>query len=60
VIEPQNTSGDCFGEKLEQGVRDNQSRSPSELLDQLLSEIRVWQLASVAKDDITLIIIDMV
>jgi phosphoserine phosphatase RsbU/P len=62
VIETQNASGDWFGDrKLEQVVRDNQSRPPSELLEQLLSEIRGWQSASAAQqDDITLIVIDVV
>ena len=62
VTEPQNASGDSFGgRKLEQVVRDNQSRPPSELSEQLLSEIRIWQSASVAQqDDITLIVIDVV
>jgi phosphoserine phosphatase RsbU/P len=61
VTEPQNASGDSFGDRrLEQVVRDNQSRLPSELSEQLLSEIRVWQSASVAQqDDITLIVIDV-
>jgi sigma-B regulation protein RsbU (phosphoserine phosphatase) len=61
VIEPQNSRGNCFGDrKLEQVVRDNQSRPPSELSEQLLSEIRLWQSASVAQqDDITLIVIDV-
>jgi len=62
VTEPQNASGHSFGDRnLEQVVRDNQSRPPSELSEQLLSEIRVWQSASVAQhDDITLIVIDVV
>jgi sigma-B regulation protein RsbU (phosphoserine phosphatase) len=62
VIEPENARGDSFGDhKLEQVVRKNQSRPPSELVDQLLSEIRVWQPASAAQqDDITLIVIDIV
>jgi phosphoserine phosphatase RsbU/P len=61
VIEPENARGDSFGErKLEQVVRDNESRSPSELSDQLLSEIGLWQSASQAQqDDITLIVIDV-
>jgi sigma-B regulation protein RsbU (phosphoserine phosphatase) len=61
VIEPQNASGDSFGDrKLEEVVRNNQSRPPSELADQLLSEIRGWQPASLAQqDDITLIVIDI-
>jgi sigma-B regulation protein RsbU (phosphoserine phosphatase) len=61
VIEPQNASGDCFGDrKLEQVVRDNQFRTASELSEQLLSEIHVWQSDSVQQDDITLIVIDVV
>jgi sigma-B regulation protein RsbU (phosphoserine phosphatase) len=61
VIEPQNASGDFFGDwKLEQVVRNNQSRPSSELSDQLLFEIRLWQPASLAQqDDITLIVIDV-
>ena len=42
VIEPENASGDSFGDyKLEEVVRDHQSRSPSELSDQVLSEVRL-------------------
>ena len=61
VSEPENALGDSFGEfKFEQVVRKNQSRPPSELLDQLLTEIRQWQPASKAQhDDITLIVIDV-
>jgi sigma-B regulation protein RsbU (phosphoserine phosphatase) len=61
VIEPENASGKSFGDwKLEQVVRDNQSRPPSELSEQLLSEILVWQSASVGQqDDVTLIVIDV-
>ena len=62
VIEPENAHGDSFGDKkLEEVVRNNQSRPPSELSDQLLSEIRLWRAASLAQqDDITLIVIDVV
>lgn len=62
VIEPENARGDSFGDgKLEEVVRNNQSRSPSELSDRLLSEIRLWQPVSLAQqDDITLIVIDVV
>lgn len=62
VIEPENARGDSFGDKkLEEVVRNNQSRPPSELSDQLLSEIRLWRPASLAQqDDITLIVIDVV
>jgi len=62
VIEPEDAHGDSFGDsKLEQVVRNNQSRPASELLDQLMSEMRIWQPASLAQqDDITLIVIDVV
>jgi phosphoserine phosphatase RsbU/P len=61
VVEPENAVGDSFGDhKLEEVVRRNQLRSASELSDDLLSEIRRWQPASVTQqDDITLIIIDV-
>lgn len=62
MIEPENARGDSFGDKkLEEVVRNNQSRPPSELSDQLLCEIRLWRPASLAQqDDITLIVIDVV
>jgi sigma-B regulation protein RsbU (phosphoserine phosphatase) len=62
VIEPENARGDSFGHvRLEQVIRENQSRPPSELLDKLLGEIRDWQPASVTQqDDITLLVIDVV
>jgi sigma-B regulation protein RsbU (phosphoserine phosphatase) len=61
VTEPENALGKTFGEgRLEQVVRNHESRPPSELSDQLLSEIRHWQPASMTQqDDITLIIIDV-
>jgi sigma-B regulation protein RsbU (phosphoserine phosphatase) len=62
VVEPENAGGDSFGDrKLEEVVRNNQSRPPSEMSDQLLSEIRLWQSAGLGQqDDITLIVIDVV
>ncbi len=62
LIEPENARGDFFGDrKLEEVVRNNQARSPSELSDQLLSAIRLWQPASLPQqDDITLVVIDVV
>ena len=61
VIEPENAHGDPFGERrLEEVLRRNQARPPSELSEQLLSEIRLWQPASLdQQDDITLIVIDV-
>lgn len=62
VIEPEDASGNSFGNhRLEQVVRNNQSRPPSELLDQLLAEIRQWQPVTATRhDDITLIVVDVV
>ncbi len=61
VTEPENARGDAFGDRrLEQVVRENQGRSPSELSEELLSEIRQWEPASVSQqDDITLLVIDV-
>jgi phosphoserine phosphatase RsbU/P len=60
LIEPQNASGESFGDrKLEEVIRNNQSRPPAELLEQMLLEMRAWQPASLPQqDDITLIVID--
>jgi sigma-B regulation protein RsbU (phosphoserine phosphatase) len=62
IIEPENASGDSFGDReLEDTVRRNQSRSPSDLSEDLLTGVRRWQPASVTQqDDITLIVIDIV
>lgn len=62
LIEPQNASGEYFGDrKLEEVIRKNQSRPPAELLEQMLAEIRAWQPASLSQqDDITLIVIDVI
>jgi sigma-B regulation protein RsbU (phosphoserine phosphatase) len=61
VSEPENASGDSFGDReLEDIVRRNQSRSPSELSDKLLAGVRRWQPASVTQqDDITLLVVDV-
>ena len=61
MSEPENGGGEAFGEhRLEQVVRDNRLRAPSEFLEQLLAEIHKWQPASTEqKDDITLVAIDV-
>jgi phosphoserine phosphatase RsbU/P len=61
LIEPQNASGEYFGDrKLEEVIRKNKLRPSAELLDQLLAEIRAWQPASLPQqDDITLVLIDV-
>lgn len=61
VSEPENGSGEAFGEKrLEQVVRENHLSAPSEMLDKLLAEIRQWQPVSAQqKDDITLVAISV-
>ena len=61
MSEPENGGGEAFGgHRLEQVVRDNRLRAPSEFLEQLLAEIHKWQPASTEqKDDITLVAIDV-
>jgi len=61
LIEPQNASGEFFGDrKLEEVVRKNQARPPAELLEQMLAEVRAWLPDSQAQqDDITLMVIDV-
>ncbi len=62
LIEPENSRGESFGDsRLEGVIRENQSHSPSDLVDQLLSEMRHWQpAANEQQDDITLVVIDVI
>ena len=61
LTKAENAQGDSFGDiKLEQVIRDNQLRSPSELANELFSEIGKWQPPSIQQDDVTLIVIDIV
>jgi len=59
--EPENAAGEPFGDRrLEQVIRDNQSRTAPELSECLLAELRAWRPAAVMQeDDITLIVIDV-
>jgi len=61
LTEPEDAHGDSFGDaRLEQIVRENEGRPPSDVSDRLLAELRRWQPASAAQqDDITLIVIDV-
>lgn len=61
VIEPENAKGIAFGDaKLEQVVLDAQLRSPSDLIDKLLTEIHTWQpVSKPQQDDITVVVIDV-
>jgi len=61
IVEPENVAGESFGDhKLEQVVRENQSRPAAELSERLLAEVRAWQPAPLSQqDDITLVVIDM-
>jgi sigma-B regulation protein RsbU (phosphoserine phosphatase) len=62
VIDVENGRGEFFGDsKLEEVVRDNQSRSPGQLSEELLSQIDHWRPSSTSQqDDITLVVIDVV
>jgi phosphoserine phosphatase RsbU/P len=61
IVEPENVAGESFGDhRLEQIVRENQSRPASELSQRLLAEVQAWQPSSLSQqDDITLVVIDV-
>jgi sigma-B regulation protein RsbU (phosphoserine phosphatase) len=61
VTEPENEAGEQFGDhRLERVMRDNRSRTVSELSERLMAEIRAWKSRGVTQhDDITLIAIDI-
>ena len=61
LVEVENSRGEFFGDvRLEEVIRDNQSRTPAELAHDLLREIDHWRPASVPQqDDITLVVIDV-
>jgi sigma-B regulation protein RsbU (phosphoserine phosphatase) len=60
VIEAESAAGEFFGDrKLEEVVRNDRLRTPADLSEQLLLEIRRWRPASMPQqDDITLVIVD--
>ena len=61
VTEPENAHGDSFGDvRLEQVVRDNQSRLPSELSINCSPSYATGPTSIAQQDDITLIVIDVV
>jgi len=62
VTEPENATGEAFGDRqLEQVVRDHRSQPASELSQQLLFELAKWRSPAVhQQDDITLIVVDYV
>jgi len=61
LTEPENESGEAFGdERLEQVLRENQSRPAGDLSERLVRELRAWQPPSIPQqDDVTLIVIDV-
>ena len=61
VIDVENGQGEFFGDsKLEEIVRDCQSRSPGQLSEELLSQIGRWRSSSAPQqDDMTLVVIDV-
>ena len=59
VIDVENGQGEFFGDrKLEEVVRDNQSRSPDQLSAALLSQVDRWRPSATAQqDDMTLVVL---
>lgn len=62
ILEPENAAGEFFGDRqLEHVIRAHCACLPSQLSQELLSEIALWRPASMTQqDDITLVIIDVV
>lgn len=60
VTEAENATQEAFAErKLEQVIRELQSRPASELSAKLLDEVRRWQAGPTQQDDITLLVVDV-
>jgi sigma-B regulation protein RsbU (phosphoserine phosphatase) len=61
VTEVENAREDAFGDtRLEEVIRESESRTPAELSERLLAEIDLWRPASVPQqDDITFVVIDV-
>jgi sigma-B regulation protein RsbU (phosphoserine phosphatase) len=61
VTEPENQAGEAFGDqRLEQVIRNDNSRSASQLSERLVTEIRAWVPSSTRQqDDLTLIVVDV-
>jgi phosphoserine phosphatase RsbU/P len=61
LVEPENAAGESFGDaRLPRILLDSVTKSPAELLTQLLAEVRRWPPPSIAlQDDVTLMAIDV-
>jgi sigma-B regulation protein RsbU (phosphoserine phosphatase) len=61
LSEPENAAGEAFADyRIEQILRDNDSRSAAELSLLLLNDVRVWPPATTPQqDDITFLVIDV-
>ena len=61
IIEPENSSGEAFGDtKLPEVILSNENSSAKELGDAILKELKFWQPAKKSQqDDITYLIIDV-
>jgi serine phosphatase RsbU (regulator of sigma subunit) len=62
LVEPENNSGEAFGDRqLESVIRNNVSQPASVLSQELLSKLGEWQPALRSQqDDITVIVVDVV
>ena len=61
LVEPENAGGESFGDgELPRILLESVKKSPTELLTQLLAEVRRWPPPSIAlQDDVTLMAIDV-
>ncbi|HLV89145.1 MAG TPA: PP2C family protein-serine/threonine phosphatase [Candidatus Sulfotelmatobacter sp.] len=61
LTETENEAGEAFGDqRLEDVMRENESRPAAALTDRLVEELRNWQPASATQqDDVTLVVVDV-
>jgi len=61
VMESENAKGEAFGDvKLVETMHANRAMAPSQFVEELLAEIRLWQSDSLEQqDDITVVVIDV-
>jgi len=62
VIEPENSSGEPFGDrKLEEVLRGCREPSATRLLEQIVAGVRAWQGGAQSQDDdLTLLVVEAV
>jgi phosphoserine phosphatase RsbU/P len=60
VTEPENTTGEAFGDhQLQRVLANNSAESASDISRRIMPDVQAWQGTTEPQDDITLIVIDV-